>query len=607
MAASRCMVLLLGVCLTGCTNEWYRAQADRQVGKILDQRKQETLGYQPATPIKTEPVAAPTRKSYSKVPLTPLPPEQQSVLELDRFTVGFGVMGPPRPEELTPLIRGDEESFAAFVTEQAIGRLRLGPPADKVNIVRVGLLDAIKFAAQHNRAYQSRLEDLYLAALDVTLERHLFEPRPFSTLGLEYTGGQEDVNYRSALTATATAGVRQQLPYGGEVTARALVNFINALNDNTESGENATVAINASIPLLRGAGMVNLEPLISSERQLIYEVRDFEDFRRQFVVDISRSYFRLVNSQQAVQNRRMKYLSSTSLTERTRALFAAGRISFLEVQRSQQQQLSDENSLIRSQQDYEGQVDDFKILLGMSVEQNLDVQAVAFDLIDPQVSSEQMVELAKQYRLDLQTARDQIEDARRGVANAGNGMLPDLNFNALASGGNREDTPAIRLNSRTLEYAAGVTLDLPIDRVQERNAYRRSLIQFERQKRTFTQVNDTIVADVRDAVRGLELARVTLEIQRRAIDLAQRRVDYSNELLTQGKANAREVVESTTSLLSAQDAYNQARADLQIQVLQLLRVSGTLRVDPDSGAIGHALDLRAELSDKDLTRKQLGS
>lgn len=588
----RKLLIFSAVIITGCSANWYRQEADRQVQKIVDQRKQETLGYVPATPIQAEPVAPPTRKSYEKVPFSPQPPEMASVIEPDKFELNFGRLGPSLTT--ADLVRSDEGSYADRVSEQRLARLRLGPPAKQVNVIQMGLIDAFRFAALNSRTYQSRLEDLYLAALDVTLERHLFSPRPFARTRVGYDGGQLDSDYRSALTATQTLGVRQQLPYGGELTAQALVTFVEALTDNISDGETATLAVSASIPLLKGAGMINLEPLINSERQLIYEIRSFEDFRRQFVVDVARSYFRLINSQQSIANRRFKYLSSALLTVRTRALFAAGRLNFLEVQRSLQQQLSDENALVAAQQDYEGQLDDFKILLGMSVEQNLDVQAVRLDLTEPPISSNDLAKLAVKYRLDLQTSRDQIEDARRAVANANNGLLPDLSFNAGAQTNNREDRSFLDIGVRNLTYTGNLQLDWPLDKVSERNAYRRALIQFERSQRSYAQLHDVVLANVRDSIRAVDLAKATLEIQRRAIDLAQRRVDYSNELLTQGKVNARDVVESTGSLLNAQDAYNRALADLQIQILQLLRDAGVLRVDPDSGAIGQALDMRSD-------------
>ena len=38
---------------------------------------------------------------------------------------------------------------------------------------------------EHAREYSTQTEELYLAALDVTLQRHLFAPRPFARTGLQ--------------------------------------------------------------------------------------------------------------------------------------------------------------------------------------------------------------------------------------------------------------------------------------------------------------------------------------------------------------------------------------------------------------------------------------
>src|SRR5437773_2294486 len=74
-------------------------------------------------------------------------------------------------------------------------RLLLGPPAAGPNILSLDFFRTLEYALTHSRDYQSRMEDLYLAALDVTLQRHLFEPRPFATQSFTYTGGQKDLGY----------------------------------------------------------------------------------------------------------------------------------------------------------------------------------------------------------------------------------------------------------------------------------------------------------------------------------------------------------------------------------------------------------------------------
>jgi outer membrane protein TolC len=362
------------------------------------------------------------------------------------------------------------------------------------------------------------------------------------------------------------------------------------LNDNSESGEDATLVLRGSIPLLRGAGMINLEPLISSERTLVYEVRDFEEFRRTFVVDIASAYFQLVNSQNRINNNLISYINATNLLIRLEELYAAGLQNFLQVQQARQQQLNSENQLTQAQQDYQNALDDFKILIGMPVEKPLEIAAVSLQVPIPDVSDVDFVDLAYKYRLSLQTARDQIDDSKRDVANAANGLLPDLNFTARGDIGNRDVTPARSIDARNLNYSAGLQLDLPVDRLRERNDYRAALIRFERTQRNYVTQRDLVAADVRTSARAVESSLITLAIQRRAIDLAQRRLDYSNELLIQGQAQARDVTESLTSLLNAQNNFDRARADLQIQILRLLRATGVLRVDPAAGTLGMTMD-----------------
>jgi len=75
--------------------------------------------------------------------------------------------------------------------------------------------------------------------------------------------------------------------------------------------------------------------------------------------------------------------------------------------------------------------------------------------------------------------------------------------------------------------------------------------------------------------------------------LAQRRLEYSYELLKLGAVDSRDVVESQQSLLSAQDSYERALSSLQIAVLRYLRSTGTLRVDPTAGSLGVAMDRAA--------------
>lgn len=592
-------LLLLSIpLLSGCTPEQYRQSADAQVQKIIAERQRQTIDYPLATDLSEEPISTtPGRAAYAIIPATPIPPYDPPLIEPINDELTPGILGPEYPPVVPQFTTDDEELFGVTAERrQEAQRLRLGPDAPDTLTIELDLFQSLQYAVANSRDYRSRLEDLYLSALDVTLERHMFEPRPFVSTGLQYEGGGSrtlnfggNVEYDSALSVVNRAGVRQRLPYGGEIVAEALVNFVDALQDNTSNGENATLALTGTLPLLRGAGFVNLEPLIQSERRVVYQIRQFENYRRELLVDVASRYFNLLVNQQRLINRQVNFVNLSALTRRTQALYEAGRINFQEVQRARQAQLSAETSLIDSQQDYQSALDTFKLVIGMDTDQPLAIVAVELDIKAPFIELDDVVELATSFRLDLQTARDQIEDAQRAVKVAENGLLPDLNLTAGISGGNFDDTSASSLEPDTTRYAAGITLDFPIDRLSERNIYRRSLIFLQRAQRSFVDLKERIAIAARDALRNIRSAELQLEIQRRGIELAQRRLDYANELLKEGLATSRDVVDAQQSLLEAQDRFASARSQLQISILRYLRDTGTLRLDPSAGALARAM------------------
>lgn len=581
---------MLLVLVAGCSSQWYQRDADQQVQRILAEAKRKTLGYEPASEIVAEPPPAPSSRSYLSIPFTPLPTEKPSPLEPVRTELTYGRLGPemlwmdgspPMSELTTEAIQG--------TLDEVKDRARLGPTFVDDGVVRMTLLDALRYAVSSSRTYQSRLEDLYLAALQVTLERHLLSPRPFARGGLTYNGGQADVNHRAALTATATAGVRQKLPLGGEVVASALVRFVDALTESAQSAESAQITLSASVPLLRGAGMINLEPLIQTEREMVYAIRSFEEFRRNFAVDIAAAYFALQVRLQAIDNQRLNYQRAVKLTERNLELYAAGRTTFLAVQQALTRQLNAERSLINAKDSYQTSLDRFKIQIGMPVEESLEIIPVELEIGEVEIAASRAVEAALRYRLDLRTAEDRVDDAVRAVDNARNGLLPDLNFNASGTIGNRPDTPARAIDDDSATYSAGIELDLPIDRLQERNRYRSSMISLERARRAFITTRDQIISDVRLSARSVRQAQINLDVARRAIRVARDQLEYSNELLLQGRASTRDVTDAQAALLDAQTNFDSARADLYTQVLRFLRDTGELRLDQSDNSLARAM------------------
>ena len=99
----------------------------------------------------------------------------------------------------------------------------------------------------------------------------------------------------------------------------------------------------------------------------------------------------------------------------------------------------------------------------------------------------------------------------------------------------------------------GLTLDLPLNRKAQRNAYRPSLINYQASLRSLMKLEDDIKLAVRDELRGLALARDQYLISVASGALAAERVLSTRLELALGFPGV-----AARDFLEAQDAYRDA-------------------------------------------------
>ena len=122
------LLILMVFLVSGCSTEYYKADADQEVNSILEEKWQEDFG------------------SQANYRISDVEPGEQDVQV---------------------------------------------KPATEVS-GRLSLADALALATAHNRSYQTQKESLYLSALDLTLARHEFAPQLFGMFGGGYTKTASD-------------------------------------------------------------------------------------------------------------------------------------------------------------------------------------------------------------------------------------------------------------------------------------------------------------------------------------------------------------------------------------------------------------------------------
>jgi outer membrane protein TolC len=183
------------------------------------------------------------------------------------------------------------------------------------------------------------------------------------------------------------------------------------------------------------------------------------------------------------------------------------------------------------------------------------------------------VATAKQ--LQILNAIDQFEDTKRKIRVAANQLEADLNVVADADLSS-SPTDYSRFDPNQVRANVGLQLNLPLDRLPERNLYRRSLITFEAELRSLTLTLDNLKESIEQGLRTLEQRRQNYDIQKNALELANRRVDSTTLLLEAGRAEVRDLVDAQDAQISAENAVTGALVDYQQTRLQLLLDIGAL-------------------------------
>lgn len=507
----------------------------------------------------------------------------------ERYATGAAYPSRPadedRPTTVNPPVESlkvDRRDITSETAQAIIGRFNsmTEAPAD-ATVLSFG--EAMNFAQQHASEYLTAEETYIITALRLLIEEHRWGPTFFNETSAVMTANADSSGrYTTALALLNDFGVSQRLPYGGEVSARFLVDATEQLDNAVGSdSQSAEVILSANIPLLRGAGNTADESRTQARRDLIYAARDFQQFRRSFYVDLGRDYLGLIFQKQQIANADRQVKRSQEVEERTVALVNAGRTEPFQADLARQNTLFAADRLAQLKENHRLAMDRFKLRIGMDTTRPIDVAASAFSLPLPDVTLDGAVELALLYRLDLQTEADQVRDAERLVDVARNDLQGDLNLalsGVVPTDGTKRRS-GLQFRPGQNDYVAGLSYSLPLDRVAEEARYRESQIRLEQQRRSHLRFRDSVAVEARQSVRSIEKSQLSLLINERSVEASENRlaaIEAAPE-----RATARDRTEAVNNLQRAQDGLEQARRDLQVAILEYLEVTGQLRLGSD--------------------------
>ena len=337
------LILLGGLCLGGCRSATeHRTEADRVASEIIAKKQQEALG-------RTEPFGIERPSDTLRRRLL----VEQGLLITSDASLGT--------DKLRPVDHWPEEDYPSSTSSSDLDIV-----VEPDQAVKLSLVDALQVAARNSFEYQSRKEDVFRAALDLDLARNefrnIFTAQGDSGLNTDTTG-RDTV---TTLDSSAVAGVSRQFKNGLGLSSAIALDLVNLLTHGGGSLFGLSADASVSIPLLRGAGRhIVAEPLTQAERDVVYEIWDFERFKRTFAVSVAREYFSVLSQMDRVKNAEDNYRSAVVSARFARRRSDAGRIDAIETDQALQRELSARNNWISARERLNGSLDSFKISLGL--------------------------------------------------------------------------------------------------------------------------------------------------------------------------------------------------------------------------------------------------
>ncbi len=484
----------------------------------------------------------------------------------------YGLLGARRDE--VPELQGTLDIEAKEKLAQAVRERKT---------FELTLRDALELGTVSSREYRRRRENVYLAALDLTRELNRFRPLWDLDGSVDVRGDEDgsDIGGNVGLT------LRRAFERGGSVVIGLASNFLREISGDPLDVAQSILSADVVLPLLRGSGeLIARESLTQAERNVMYALRDYARFQQEFTVSIATSFYRSLQARDSWKNAEARYDNLKVLVDEQREKAAAGRLPKFEVDQVEQDLLESDDARQRARNNYVTSIDRLKLDLGIPVVAELtldDSDLEALRRVGPQAASqerEEALSIAAGRRLDLRTERDREEDAKRTVRVAADALRAGLDLRLggdVATPGNQP----LNVGRADASGNIGLDFDLPLERTNERNTYRRALIEQGRAQRSRERFEDTVVFEVRDAYRSLAEAKRSYEIQKESLRLAERRVESTQLLLELGDAKTRDRLDAETSLVRARDAVTAALVDHVLARMGLERDVGTLRVDAE--------------------------
>lgn len=489
-------------------------------------------------------------------------------------------------------------------------------PEEK-QILKISLMDAIETALKENL-------DIKIESFNTTItENQIKEAKGFFDLqGFFYASYNKDISKPYSIISTGIldidtanivrGGIAQNIPTGGNYR----IQF-----QNMRSGSNTpfvlynprytpVLTLQVTQSLLKGRGTE------ISKRNIYIAQNNNKISRHQFALrvmeilsNVHQLYFNLIFTIEDLKVKQGSLKLAQDQLEITQTKVEVGTLAPIEIAQAEaavarrEAEIISAESAVKAAQDQllkaissKTDYDSWKITIEPT--DKLTFETKAYDL-------DNCLEIAMKNRPELAQAELNVNNKQLNVNFTKNQKLPQVDLTgSLSLDGLDGDKPIVEGNIFTGErevigvipgglggaleelfslnyrdWTIGVNVTIPIQNKQFEGAYARSKIELEQEKNRYKNTMQTIILQVKDAVRAIETNKKMVNATKKARELAEKQLEAEQKKFAVGTSTNFQVLQMQEDLAAALTDEKRAVIDYNVSLFNLKRISGTLLKD----------------------------
>lgn len=390
-----------------------------------------------------------------------------------------------------------------------------------------------------------------------TLETSTTFPREVKVVGED--GKRGIVGQDNSQEQRFAIGITQLTPYGGTYDAEIAETHLSTTRRTTGSDARCVFAtdpcrngfyttettVRATQPLLRNFGSaITKNQILIAQNNL---TSSQEEFRRQVIAITSRvqqAYWDLVFRRQDLEVRRQQLTLAQRLLEQIRKQVAVGTLAPLEVLQAETNIARTEERILVADNALRAAEDRLKRILNYSlVGEYADAVLTPTDAptyTDPVLQLDQQIQEALAHRPDLAQAKLTLENQHITLVFDKNQVLPTLDLDASLRFNGIDDRFGASFGEfdlrRRYRWEIGMTLRYPLGNRQAESRVQQSQLAIRQQLVRIKDLEEAIIADVRNAVRDVLTNSQRVQATRVSSRLATKQLEAEEKKLQVGLA-----------------------------------------------------------------------